>query len=109
MSAKITIRRTTTKYQVTGCRQDRPPIGQFKFPGPDFFSGIYIPGLNFANMISPFNNTGTHIGNAGKTLAGTIFSLHAFPRRTVVVISWNIQQASLWTVSSWHPVLATGE
>ena len=51
MRPKHSVTGAAAENEIAAGRKNAAPVVRIEFTGPDFFAGVHVPGLNFADMI----------------------------------------------------------
>src|SRR5688572_13436948 len=65
-STEVTIGGSAAEHETTAGSQHGTPVGHVVFMRPDFFAGVDVPGLQFADMIRTFTDAGLNAGCPGE-------------------------------------------
>ncbi len=77
-----------------------------KFPGPDLFTGVHVPGLNFSNVTGSLSQTELGAG-AGVRTSRHVSDFLPLDGAAVVFIGGDVDQASFGIIGSGGPVFAS--
>jgi hypothetical protein len=72
--------------------------------GPDFFTGVDIPRLQFTDMVRTFPNAARNARRAGEVLARAVFGCCPCHGGAVVFVRRYVQQLGFGTVGGRSPV-----
>ena len=106
MRPKHSVTGAAAENEIATGRKNAAPVVRIEFTGPDFFAGVHVPGLNFADMIGSFRHR--HLSASAHVRAsGHVGHFSALDHAAVVIVGRYVKQSTFRIVGGWRPVFAT--